>query len=146
MFLFLTIFSFKLLQNDFFLTSKKNEFIENARLHIFETYCRIHECIDISMLAEKLNLDRDAAEKWIVNLIRNAKLDAKIDSQANTVIMGVSIPSVYQQVIEKTKQLSNRVHFAKRNQSLSLSSSVVLSNSEIQAAQLATAIETNMED
>ena len=34
-----------------------------------------------SMLADKLNMSSDDAEKWIVNLIRNARLDAKIDSQ-----------------------------------------------------------------
>lgn len=34
-----------------------------------------------SMLADKLNMSPDDAEKWIVNLIRNARLDAKIDSQ-----------------------------------------------------------------
>ena len=33
------------------------------------------------MLAEKLNMSPDDAEKWIVNLIRNARLDAKIDSK-----------------------------------------------------------------
>lgn len=33
------------------------------------------------MLAEKLNMTPEHAEKWIVNLIRNARLDAKIDSQ-----------------------------------------------------------------
>ena len=33
------------------------------------------------MLAEKLNMPPDDAEKWIVNLIRNACLDAKIDSK-----------------------------------------------------------------
>ena len=34
-----------------------------------------------SMLATKLNMSSDDAEKWIVNLIRNAKLDAKIDAK-----------------------------------------------------------------
>lgn len=34
-----------------------------------------------SMLAEKLNMKSDEAEKWIVNMIRSARLDAKIDSQ-----------------------------------------------------------------
>ena len=37
------------------------------------------------MLAEKLNMTPDEAEKWIANLIRNDKqlkqLDAKIDSK-----------------------------------------------------------------
>lgn len=33
------------------------------------------------MLAEKLNMSPEEAERWIVNLIRNARLDAKIDSK-----------------------------------------------------------------
>ena len=33
------------------------------------------------MLASNLNMSRDDAERWIVNLIRNAKLDAKIDAK-----------------------------------------------------------------
>jgi translation initiation factor 3 subunit E len=33
------------------------------------------------MLAEKLNMSLNEAEKWIVDLIRNARLDAKIDSK-----------------------------------------------------------------
>lgn len=34
-----------------------------------------------SMLADKLNMSPEEAERWIVNLIRNARLDAKIDSK-----------------------------------------------------------------
>lgn len=98
----------KVLLNDFFLKACRDEFLENARLFIFETYCRIHQCIDIAMLSEKLNMDQEAAERWIVNLIRNAKLDAKIDSAANHVIMGTQYPSIYQQVIEKTRGLPFR--------------------------------------
>ena len=37
------------------------------------------------MLATKLNLSANDAERWIVNLIRNAKLDAKIDG--NTIVL-----------------------------------------------------------
>lgn len=43
-------------------------------------------------------MDIEAAEKWIVDLIRGSKLDAKIDSRDNSVIMGGTFPSVYQQV------------------------------------------------
>lgn len=64
--------------------SVQDEFVENARLLIFETYCRIHQCIDLGMLAEKLNMETSAAETWVVNLIRNARLNAKIDSQVCT--------------------------------------------------------------
>ena len=127
--------------NDFFLVSCRNEFMENARLLIFETYCRIHQTIDISTLAQKLDMDQDAAARWIVNLIRNAHLDAKIDSAANHVIMGTQNPSMYalahplarpcfrdgprsvlteprhsyQQVIDKTKSLSFRTHVLANN-------------------------------
>jgi len=94
--------------NDFFLVACLEDFIENARLLIFETFCRIHECISIDMLAEKLNMTSDDAEKWIVNLIRNARLDAKIDSKLGHVVMGTQAVSPYQQVIEKTKNLSVR--------------------------------------
>jgi len=94
----------KVLKSDFFLVSCREEFMENARVFIFETYCRIHQCIDITKLAQKLNMEKEAAERWIVDLIRNAKLDAKIDSKANTVIMGTQFPSVYQKVIEKNQR------------------------------------------
>lgn len=39
------------------------------------------------MLAEKLNLNYEEAERWIVNLIRTSKLEAKIDSKMGTIIM-----------------------------------------------------------
>eukprot|EP00250_Pteridium_aquilinum_P007896 c17518_g1_i1 orf=81-1400(+) len=86
----------------------RDEFLENARLFIFETYCRIHQCIDIRMLAQKLNMEYDDAERWIVNLIRNARLDAMIDSKMGTVVMGTQHTNVYEQIIETTKQLSVR--------------------------------------
>merc|ERR1740128_607475 len=96
------------LVNDFFLVACLDDFIENSRMMIFETFCRIHQCISISMLADKLSMSPEDAEKWIVNLIRNAKLDAKIDSKQGTVVMGVDTNSPYQQLIEKTKVLSFR--------------------------------------
>ncbi|KAF1381905.1 hypothetical protein PFLUV_G00158860 [Perca fluviatilis] len=96
------------LVNDFFLVACLEDFIENARLFIFETFCRIHQCISISMLADKLNMTPEEAERWIVNLIRNARLDAKIDSKLAHVVMGNNAVSPYQQVIEKTKSLSFR--------------------------------------
>merc|ERR1711879_444395 len=88
------------LVNDFFLVACLDDFIENSRMMIFETFCRIHQCISISMLAEKLNMTTEEAERWIVNVIRNAKQD--------TVVMGVETNSPYQQLIEKTKALSFR--------------------------------------
>ena len=82
--------------------------MENARLFIFETYCRIHQCIDLRMLSGKLNLDEEAAERWIVNLIRHAGLDAKIDSKARAVIMGAEFPTPYDELMSTAKDLSGR--------------------------------------
>lgn len=56
------------------------------------------QCISINMLADKLNMTPDEAERWIVNLIRNAKLDAKIDSKMGHVMMGAQAVSPYAQV------------------------------------------------
>jgi len=103
------------LSNDFFLVACVDEFIDNARLMIFETFCRIHQCISIKMLAQKLNMDSENAEKWIVNLIRNAKLDAKIDSQLGHVVMGTQTTSPYEQLIERTKALSFRSQMLQLN-------------------------------
>jgi translation initiation factor 3 subunit E len=100
----------EVLQNDFFLVGCKEEFAENARLFIFETYCRIHQCIDIAALADKLGMDKDGAERWIVNLIRSTKLNAKIDSEAGTVVMGAEAPSIHELVVEKTKALTSKTY------------------------------------
>lgn len=54
-------------------------------------------------LSTRLGLGQDEGEKWIVNLIRDTRLDAKIDYQEGTVVMNHPPQSVYQQVIEKTK-------------------------------------------
>lgn len=95
----------EVLNNDFFLVTSLGDFIENARLFIFETFCQIHECISITKLSEKLNMNEQEAERWIVDLIRNARLDAKIDSKHGHVVMGTQAISPYHQLIEKTKAM-----------------------------------------
>jgi len=96
------------LKSDYFLCNCTDEFVKSARFFIFETYCRIHQKIDIAGLATKLMMEPEDAELWIVNLIRGAQLDAKIDSKNKCVIMGSHFPSVYQQVVDKTKDLTIR--------------------------------------
>ena len=72
-----------------------SEFMEHARMFVFETYCRIHRRIDLGMLAGKLNMPVEAAEKWVVELIGVASLNAKIDCSENHVLMTVQHPSMY---------------------------------------------------
>ncbi|KAL0383505.1 UNVERIFIED_CONTAM: Eukaryotic translation initiation factor 3 subunit E [Sesamum calycinum] len=83
---------------------------ENACSPIFETYCRIHQRIDMGVLAEKLNLNYEEAERWIVTLIRTSKLEAKIDSKMGTIVMEPNQINVYEQLIDHTKSLSGRTY------------------------------------
>jgi translation initiation factor 3 subunit E len=96
------------LRADYFLCNCADAFMEDARLFVFETYCRIHTKIDIAMLADKLVMQKENAERWVVDLIRGALLDAKIDSQDSCVVMGGETTSVYAQVADKTRDLANR--------------------------------------
>ncbi|CAA7400072.1 unnamed protein product [Spirodela intermedia] len=93
----------------------RDEFLENARLFIFETYGRIHQRIYIGMLAEKLNMDEDEAKRWIMNLVRNSKLDARIDSASSSLIMGTNHLNIYEQIIENAKNLSMRTSVLAKN-------------------------------
>ncbi|KOS17814.1 Eukaryotic translation initiation factor 3 subunit E [Escovopsis weberi] len=90
-------------RSDFFLASSADAFVNAARHLICESYCKIFSRMNIRDLSAKLGLNPDDGEKWIVNLIRETRLDAKIDSQDGTVIMNHPPNNVYQQVIEKTK-------------------------------------------
>ncbi|MCJ1308642.1 eukaryotic translation initiation factor 3 subunit E [Agyrium rufum] len=91
------------LRGDFFLNSGADSFVESARHLISESYCKIHQRIDIQDLSTRLGLSQDEGEKWIVNLIRDTRVDAKIDYKEGTVVMNHPPQSVYQQVIERTK-------------------------------------------
>ncbi|KAF2835803.1 eukaryotic translation initiation factor 3 subunit E [Patellaria atrata CBS 101060] len=93
----------QILENDFFLASATEGFMDSARHLISESYCKIHQRIDIKDLSTRLGLSQDEGEKWIVNLIRDTRVDAKIDYQEGTVVMNHPPQSVYQQVIERTK-------------------------------------------
>lgn len=98
----------KVLEADFFLCKQTGLFMEEARVFVFENYCRIHNKIDLEALGEKLAMDEDEAERWIVDLIRNADLDAKIDSEEGCVVMGGAVQSVYEKVMERTRDLNVR--------------------------------------
>merc|ERR1712096_439129 len=103
------------LDHDYFLQDIKEEFREHCRLLIFETYCRIHQSINLNMIAEKLQMSRDEAEVWIVKLIQQAKLDAKIDSETHRVVMTRQPPSVYQKVLDRTKSVGVRTQVLNMN-------------------------------
>ncbi|KAI8610726.1 eIF3 subunit 6 N terminal domain-containing protein, partial [Chytriomyces sp. MP71] len=69
------------LAGDFFLESMGEEFCETARTMVFETYVKVYREIDIGVLSATLGLSREEGEKWVVDLVRGVKMDAKIDSE-----------------------------------------------------------------
>ena len=94
-----TLFSAdEVLKGDFFLSAAADSFIEAARHLISESYCKIHQRIDIGDLSRRLGLEAEEGEKWIVNLIRETRMDGKLDYQEGTVLMNHPANSVYQQV------------------------------------------------
>ncbi|CAH7688011.1 eIF3 subunit 6 N terminal domain-domain-containing protein, partial [Phakopsora pachyrhizi] len=96
----------KVFNVDFFLSEEMGAWVESCRTMISEAYCRIHHRIDIGELAKRLGMDGEEGERWIVRLVRDARLDAKIDFKENTVQMNHPVSSVYQTVIERTKRIS----------------------------------------
>lgn len=91
--------------DDFFLEGFSDAFVESARYLVSEAYCKIHHRIDIAELSDRLGMTRLEGERWIVDLVRDARLDAKIDLKENVVHMNHSETPVYQSVIERTKGL-----------------------------------------
>jgi len=125
----------KALRADYFLCNCASAFMEDARICLHDAYCRIHTKVDITDLAAKLDMDALAAERWIADLIRGALLDAKIDSQNSCVIMNNQFPSVYSQVIDKTRDLFLRSNALINNIDLK----ILANDRKIQAQQLAAA-------
>lgn len=63
---------------------------------IYQSFVNIHlgNFVILRVLAEKLNLSYEEAERWIVTLIRTSKLDAKIESKLGTIVMEPNYPNV----------------------------------------------------
>lgn len=96
------------LRSDFFLSEYVDDFIEHGRVLMFEMFCKIHQKIRIETIAEKLNMTQEDAELWIVELIRNARLDAKIDSESGTIVMDNDPTVPYRQILTRTHDLAMR--------------------------------------
>jgi len=98
----------KLFPNDMIVAGFEQDFVQCARLLLFENFVRVHRRIDVPTLANKLCLSEKEVEQWVVDLIRNnSRFDARIDSAANQMIFGRQQQSVYQEVIEVAKVISS---------------------------------------
>lgn len=104
----------ELLSTDYFLVFCKDDFMRNARSFIFDTYLRIHQKVELDMLATKMQLKNEAGEndleqttRWVEELIQTG-LNARIDVEAGTVVMTADHVELYKQVTEATKKLGDK--------------------------------------
>jgi hypothetical protein len=71
------------------------------------------------MLAEQLQLSVEETEKWMVEMVMNAAggtpIDAKIDSAAKQAIIAPPSRAVYQDVVDKARDLTNRTSVLSSN-------------------------------
>ena len=102
------------MKKDYFLKDLAPQFMENARLLLFRSFCKIHQCLDMGMLSKKLGMTPANSESWIVNLIRNEQ-DAKIDSAKNQIVFNQEATPIYQKIIEKTQALSTQTALLQAN-------------------------------
>jgi translation initiation factor 3 subunit E len=102
----------QLVKNDFFLQKFADRFMHEARMLICEMYCTINRSVDLAMLAEKLQLTAEEAERWMVDIVRGSTqgptAEAKIDSAGCKVLMAVPERAAYKQVIDATRELTTR--------------------------------------
>jgi len=96
---------------DFFLGYYKyDRFINCARVLMFETFCKVHSQISISDMNQVMELSgsEDMGERRILELLQETHSSGKIDTSKNQIIMTHSHTNIYQQIIGKTKNLSDR--------------------------------------
>lgn len=101
-----------LVKNDFFLQKFADKFMHEARMLICEMYCTINRKVDLTMLAEKLQLTDEEAERWMVDIVRGSTAgptaDAKIDSSGKQVLMAPPARNAYKQIIDTSRELTTR--------------------------------------
>lgn len=107
------------LKHDFFLQIYTDKFMYEARMLICELYCSVNSRVDLVMLAEQLQLSVEETEQWMVDMVVNTAggtpIDAKIDSAAKEAIIAPPSRAVYQDVVDKARDLTNRTSVLSSN-------------------------------
>ena len=133
------------MKNDFFLCSHAQKFADVAKMLICEMFCTMYSTINLQELATKLELSEDEAEKWMVSMVKTTSgsgisntvdndksnqvsVDARIDSSAKQVILAPPSVNIFQQVVDKTKDLTLRSSMLFTNMNTMLQEQGILIN------------------
>lgn len=103
----------RLLATDFFLVfflEGEGGFLNNARKLMFELYAKIHNKINIKKIGDAMGItDYAEAERWVVTMIRDAGLDAKINESTGEVVLQRDRgQSKYADLVKQTEQIRFR--------------------------------------
>ncbi|PRT56232.1 Eukaryotic translation initiation factor 3 subunit E [Wickerhamiella sorbophila] len=98
----------ELVAGDYFVNGHTAAFVNAARLLIVELYCRVHQCVKVESLAKVVNMPEAECEKWLYSLVKDNKIDGKVDEAAKVVKLNSKRQSAYDQIIDKTKNLDQR--------------------------------------
>lgn len=90
---------------DYFLCEHVDDLANNAKKLVFEDYIRVHKTVSIDYVAKSIGKSTTDTEMWLADLVREAKIDAKIDSVAAMVTVTTAKSSVYQRVLEKLESI-----------------------------------------
>ena len=90
-----------MVDGDYFLSAFKSELVNGALKLVFEGYLRSHAEVDMKFVAKQTNQTVEEAEMWLADLIRVAKIQAKIDSVAQTVMVTPPRNDVYTRLLNK---------------------------------------------
>ncbi|KNH09275.1 eukaryotic translation initiation factor 3 subunit E [Perkinsela sp. CCAP 1560/4] len=74
-------------RNDVFLKPYAEEFLETARRQIFEDYCKTHGRVSLRHIATSIGIASEEAEKWVVNVLRNSKMNGRIHEENGNVFV-----------------------------------------------------------
>lgn len=98
----------ELVAGDYFTQGLAAQFANAARLLIVELYCRVHQRIQVKNLAKAVNMPEAECEPWLFNLVKENKVDGKIDEATKTVNLNSKRHNAYDQIIDKTKNIDQR--------------------------------------
>lgn len=86
-----------LLRSDFFLSlnaGTAGQFIENARVSVAETFCRVHARVSVSVVAEILGVDAAQASQLLDAALRQSKIDGEVNDEKGQVSVNVRYPTL----------------------------------------------------
>jgi len=93
------------LKNDYFTSTHVKEFINQGKNMIFDSYAKVSHSFAYGESSKTVfPLD----EEFINNAINTLKLQANVDTEAHLVTVKKNLPSIYQQILDRTEETASK--------------------------------------